>query len=52
VRRQPFLGLAVALPANYGRFATIGHLGLIYLATAVFVLDALLKGMRESETTA
>jgi hypothetical protein len=48
----PVLGLAVALPAHYPwGFATIGHLGLIYLATAVFVVGALLalKGMRESE---
>jgi hypothetical protein len=49
---SPVLGLAVALPAHYPwGFATIGHLGLIYLATAVFVVGALLalKGMRESE---
>ena len=48
----PVLGLAVALPAHYPwGFDTIGHLGLIYLATAVFVVGALLalKGMRESE---
>jgi hypothetical protein len=38
------LGLAVALPAHYPwGFATIGHLGLIYLATAVFVVGALLS---------
>jgi hypothetical protein len=51
----PVLGLAVALPAHYPwGFATIGHLGLIYLATAVFVLGAVLalKGMRESEQRA
>src|SRR5262245_14765403 len=50
----PVLGLAVALPAHYPwGFDTIGHLGLIYLATAVFVVGALLalKGMRESETS-
>jgi hypothetical protein len=37
----PVVGLAVALPAHfpYG-LATIGHLGLIYLATAVFVVGA------------
>ena len=37
----PVLGLLVALPAHfpYG-LATIGHLGLIYLATAVFVVGA------------
>ena len=48
----PVLALAVALPAHYPwGFATIGHLGLIYLATAIFVVGALLalKGMRESE---
>lgn len=39
----PVLGLAVALPAHYPYgFDTIGHLGLIYLATAVFVLGAAL----------
>lgn len=41
----PVLGLAVALPAHYPYgFDTIGHLGLIYLATAVFVAGALLSG--------
>jgi hypothetical protein len=41
----PVLGLAVALPAHfpYG-FDTIGHLGLIYLATAIFVVGAVLSG--------
>jgi len=46
----PVLGLAVALPAHYPYgFDTIGHLGLIYLATAVFVVGALLalKALRE-----
>ena len=39
----PVLGLAVALPAHYPYgFDTIGHLGLIYLATAIFVVGALL----------
>ncbi|MGH3134191.1 MAG: hypothetical protein ACRDNY_10720 [Gaiellaceae bacterium] len=39
----PVLGLAVALPAHYPYgFDTIGHLGLIYLATVVFVAGALL----------
>jgi hypothetical protein len=39
----PVLGLAVALPAHYPNdFDTIGHLGLIYLATAIFVVGALL----------
>ena len=39
----PVLGLAIALPAHfpYG-LATIGHLGLIYLATAIFVAGAAL----------
>jgi hypothetical protein len=40
----PVVGLAVALPAHYPwGFATIGHLGLIYLATAIFVAGALLS---------
>ncbi|MFI8499640.1 hypothetical protein ACIGFK_14230 [Streptomyces sp. NPDC085524] len=40
----PVLGLAVALPAHYPfHFDTIGHLGLIYLATAVFIVGALLS---------
>ena len=46
----PVLALAVALPAHYPwGFATIGHLGLVYLATAIFVVGALLalKGLRE-----
>ena len=39
----PVIGLAVALPAHYPfGFDTIGHLGGIYLATAVFVVGALL----------
>jgi hypothetical protein len=39
----PVLGLAVALPAHYPNgFDTIGHLGLIYLAVAIFVAGALL----------
>jgi hypothetical protein len=39
----PVLGLAVALPAHYpNHFDTIGHLGLIYLATTIFVVGALL----------
>ena len=41
----PVLALAVALPAHYPYgFATIGHLGLIYLATAIFVVGAVLAG--------
>jgi hypothetical protein len=40
---SPVLGLAVALPAHYPNdFDTIGHLGLIYLAVAIFVVGALL----------
>jgi hypothetical protein len=39
----PVLGLAVALPAHYpNHFDTLGHLGLIYLATLIFVVGALL----------
>jgi len=39
----PVLGLAVALPAHYPYgFDTVGHLGLIYLATAIFVVGAVL----------
>jgi hypothetical protein len=39
----PVLGLAVALPAHYPyNLDTLGHLGLIYLATAVFVAGAAL----------
>jgi hypothetical protein len=37
------LALAVALPAHYPwGFDTLGHLGLTYLATAIFVVGALL----------
>ena len=39
----PVLALAVALPAHYPyHLDTLGHLGLIYLATVVFVAGALL----------
>lgn len=39
----PVLGLVIALPAHYpNNFDTLGHLGLIYLATAIFVVGALL----------
>ena len=39
----PVLALAVALPAHYPwGFDTLGHLGLIYLATVIFVVGALL----------
>ncbi len=41
----PVLGLAVALPAHYPwNLDTIGHLGLIYLATLVFAAGAVLSG--------
>jgi len=40
----PVLGLAVALPAHYPNdFDTLGHLGLVYLATAIFVVGALIS---------
>jgi hypothetical protein len=39
----PVLGLAVALPAHYPNgFDTLGHLGPIYLGTAIFVAGAVL----------
>ena len=39
----PVLGLAVALPAHYPYdLDTLGHLGPVYLATAVFVVGALI----------
>lgn len=39
----PVLGLAVALPAHYPNdFDTASHLGLIYLATVIFVVGTLL----------
>ena len=39
----PVLALAVALPAHYPYgFATLGHLGLIYLDTLLFVVGAAL----------
>jgi len=47
----PVLGLAVALPAHYvNGFDTIGHLGLIYLATVIFVVGALvaLRGILQA----
>jgi hypothetical protein len=47
----PVVGLSVALPAHYPYgFDTIGHLGLIYLATAIFVVGAglALKGLQEA----
>lgn len=40
----PVLALAVALPAHYPNdFDTLGHLGLIYLATIIFVVGAALS---------
>ena len=48
----PVLGLAVALPAHYpNHFDTLGHLGLIYLATLIFLVGALLalRGLRASQ---
>ena len=40
----PVLGLAVALPAHYPwGFDTMGHLGLIYAATAIFGVGAALS---------
>ena len=43
----PVLGLAVALPAHYPYdLDTPGQLGLIYLATAVFVVGALIALLR------
>jgi hypothetical protein len=47
----PVLGLLVALPAHYpNHFDTLGHLGLIYLATLIFLAGALLamRGVRAS----
>jgi hypothetical protein len=42
----PVFALAVALPAHYPwGLATIGHLGLIYLATLVFVVGAVLAAL-------
>ena len=39
----PVLALAVALPAHYPNdFDTLGHLGLVYLATLIFVVGALI----------
>jgi hypothetical protein len=46
----PVLGLAVALPAHYpNSFDTLGHLGLIYADTLLFVAGAVvaLVGLRE-----
>jgi hypothetical protein len=49
----PVFGLAVALPAHYPcGFATLGHLGLIYLDTLLFVIGAALAfvGLRRRTT--
>ena len=50
----PVLGLAVALPAHYPyHLDTLGHLGLIYLATVIFVAGALLalRGIRSARAS-
>jgi hypothetical protein len=50
----PVLGLAVALPAHYPNgFDTLGHLGLIYLATVIFVVGALvsLRGIVQARSS-
>jgi hypothetical protein len=42
---SPVLALLVALPAHYANhFDTLGHLGLIYLATLIFVVGAVMTG--------
>jgi hypothetical protein len=49
----PVVGLAVAIPSHYPYgLATFGHLGPVYLATAVFVVGALvaLGGLRKLRT--
>jgi hypothetical protein len=49
----PVVALAVALPAHYpNHFDTLGHLGLIYADTVLFVAGALLAlaGLRAQET--
>jgi hypothetical protein len=49
----PVLGLMVALPDHYpNNFDTLGHLGLIYLATAIFAVGALwaLRGVLATRT--
>ena len=49
----PVLGLLVALPDHYpNNFDTLGHLGLIYLATAIFAVGALwaLRGVLAART--
>ena len=49
----PVLALAVALPAHYpNHLDTVGHLGLIYADTALFVVGAVVAflGLREQST--
>jgi hypothetical protein len=49
----PVVGLAVALPAHYPNdFDTLGHLGLIYADTVLFVAGAVVAfvGLREQTT--
>lgn len=42
----PVVGLAVALPAHYANgFDTVGHLGLIYADTLLFLVGAVLAGL-------
>jgi hypothetical protein len=42
---SPVLALLVALPAHYpNHFDTLEHLGLIYLATLIFVIGAVMTG--------
>ena len=49
----PVLGLAVALPAHYPYgFDTFGHLGLVYAATALFVVGAALAWLGLHRPTA
>ena len=50
----PVLALAVALPAHYpNHFDTLGHLGLIYADTVLFVVGAVLAllGLRSRSAT-
>jgi hypothetical protein len=50
----PVVGLGVALPAHYPwGLATLGHLGLIYLAVVIFLVGvvAAYSGMRGPATT-
>ena len=50
----PVLALLVALPAHYpNHFDTLGHLGLIYLATLIFLVGAVIAliALRKSPVT-